>query len=287
MNFNALSSQTMLVHSNAWLDTPEVHDALASHPLSAAVLEQIRMVHDSLAVRQNTRVRVEARVAQLTEVAENEDRRHDRKVRAIYHMLQCLIEGVDDEALARTFQDWQARLLPDGLSLVRRSYLDEVGAVIELQKRITPAMLADMAKIQVGPLTLAALYRELVAAGEALGHAVRERAELQASVGRAGSLSSDIDSRGARIRWIRTASMLLDVLELISAPVALREKIRAPLLRSIQEATRARTNPDMPALDIPAGDELDAAPGDAGSFDAPADHDGAALAASTPADVVA
>jgi hypothetical protein len=279
MNFNSLSTQTMLSHSDEWLNTPEIRAMLIGRPLTLALIVELQGSHDELAEKQSQRARIFAELGQITGEMTRLDRIHDRKARAMHALLQGLAEGTEDAGKAAQFLDLLARLFPRGLGVVQRSYIDEAGAVIEMQRQVTDEVLAFMESVRVDAQSLADIYRDWVAVGLALGRLARQRARLQRAITRNGTASATIDTRAARQRWIRTVATLVSMVAMLKLSDEEREKLLAPLERSIADATRRRGNPGP---DDDAGDELD---GDAAAGLDALDDAGIAALAALPGDV--
>ena len=265
MNFNSLSNQTMLSHSDEWLNDPETRGLLAAHPLTTALLPEVQRAHDGLAEKQGTRNRIFAELGQITGDLLAYDLVHDRKARGMHSLLSGLAECLEDADEASRFVDLLARLFPYGLSVVNRSYIDEAGAVVEMQSRITDQDLAFMASVRVGEQTLATIYRDWLAAGAMLGRQARQRARLQQAIRKQGTAAADIDTRGARQQWIWSAGTLVSIVNMLDFSHAARERLLAPLQRSIEDAARGRSGTGAGADDVPddvLGDRPDDGLGD-------------------------
>lgn len=254
MNFNALSNQTMLSHSDEWLNTPATRALLSNYELTAALLPELQGAYDELADKQALRARIYAQLGLITESLSGHDRVHDRKARGMFSILNGLAESSDDPAQVTTFLDLLARLYPQGLQVINRSYIDEAGAVVEMQRQVTDEMLTFMASVRVGSQTLADIYTSWVAAGMALGREARERARLQQAMTKEGTAAADMDTRAPRQRWIRVVNALVTILDMLLVPEQERERLLAPLMRSIQDATRNRGGADDLLDDDPSGE---------------------------------
>lgn len=261
MNLSILPINVMLAQSWRWLTTPEIRQALAAHPMGAALLVEIEKVHNRLAEQSERRRQLEATLQRLTDLVTRYDAVHDNLARAIHGALEAIALGTQNPERAAACRRLQSILLPEGLSIVSRSYIYEAGAIEALLRRVTDEVKAELAAIPVGGDTLADWFHAWVAAGQALGRHVQERAHLLKSTGRGGTGTAEVGNQEARRRWIGTVQTFVSALDLMELGAETRERILSALEASIDSALRARPGSD-PEGDEPEGDEDEDAPGE-------------------------
>ncbi len=137
--------------------------------------------------------------------------------------------------------------------------------ITELQRRVTPAVMAQMTAIKLGDGNLADLYNEWVTAGESLGVNEQERDQLSATA-RTGENAIELDRRGARRQWVETVETLENIANLMKLDDKRRAMLLGPLEKKIAEAQarrRADANADADTdADTDAGTDADADAGD-------------------------
>ncbi len=295
MNLSKLNTSAMLAHSRVWMEDTSLRTQLATHPLGAAILEKIAEVHQDLGRKQSERNAAEENLEGLRGDMSALDTEHDSIARVLYHHLLAFIEmeevnlvndngaggdGADGNAQHRidALRVLFGRLFPNGLDIVRRSYLEEAGEVVARDQRLTQAERDLMAAIQVGNHTLADLYQRWHHAGSELGRKGHERALLKASLRHQGSATSRAVLREARRQWIRTVTALFEIVELIPLDREAREAVLGPLEESLRDlaslprnedsAPEAETEfPDDGAGDVDSDIGSDNAPNDGGGPD--------------------
>jgi len=264
MDLRRLSIQVMLAHSRAWLTTSDIRAALVADPLGAAVLDKLQGVHDRLAHLQNQKLHVSDQLRQLTAELTELDSIHDDRARAVHGVLSSLACGTGDPARRERYQEIQHMMFPGGLDVIRRAYLDEAGAAIELGRRLTQDTRAFLGQIPFDGGTLLDVVDAWIDAGQVLGQRTQERERLLASVGRDGTSGLAVDSRAARNMWVSAVRLLLHALDFMTVPAETREAVIAPLRRSIAarllRGQDDATEQDGTGDDVTGGD--DAADGD-------------------------
>ena len=285
MRLNMLRPQAMLANSQAWLTDPAIRDALQAHPLGRSILAEVEVVHDLLAGKLAERRQLEVTLERLGERLARTDHAHDRHARGLYWLLFALAEVAGSEEEAALYRDALALLFPTDLSIVNRSYVEEQGAVLETEKRITTEVRDLLARTMVNGQPLAVYYDRWIAAGKELGTHTRERDRLRSTVARNSEVGMSLDTNNARFEWVRVGQLFLDIVSRLPLDEPVRRCILAPLEQNIAEAlaSRARANgsdelPDdiqqdgddtASDRDGGAGDQDDAS--DPGSLDEPDD----------------
>ncbi len=244
MDLNALNADTMLNLSGAWLrDTPQNEFLIGMKQaglLAEGFLQRIHKSHARLLDADQARRDAEEELRKIIERTAALDQLHDRKVRAVNHHLDGLIEGADELADVEDYQRLRAELLPDGIRFIRHSYIEEGGAAVSIEHRIGEQTRAKLEQITVGEQTLADLFVAWVEAGKQLGEAMKRRAALEAALGRDGSKSVEVDVQAARFEWIKTVRGLLWALENEELMLPLAEGVIAAIEQGITISQRRR-----------------------------------------------
>ena len=206
MNLNVLTNRAMLTHSEAWLTDSELSDALKSHSLGEAILSEIAEAHAELHEKDEQRGAAASSLHQLGEVMAGLDLDHDRYARALFYHLVALVEAASNDDQAEKFQFLLGKLFPEGLRIVRRTYIDEAKEAELRDERIEQSDRDLMAVTQVGDQTLVDLYGLWQEAGNQLGSKAREYDELEAKLGHEAAAATTSDIRDARRHWIKTVT---------------------------------------------------------------------------------
>jgi hypothetical protein len=241
MNLHILTISVMIAITREWLANPLIVAEISKHPLGAAIWKEIARVHKLVSEFRQHRMSVETLLAKLTETVTALDFTHDRKSRALHTLLLGLADATNDPDLAKKLLELGALLFPHQLRINQMSYLDEAGAIVELEQRVTPEVIRTLESIRVGEQTLADVYREWVEAGHELGRKAQERARVEASITAQGSTAPKTQIRQVRAAWVRGVRLLLDTLDMLELSDATREALLAPLHKSIQDAMLRRS----------------------------------------------
>ncbi len=244
MDLKSMSVNIMLNLTGAWLEqTPENKFLLTINeagPVGAACLYKMSNAHTRLLDVDIRRRAAEAELAALIEELGDLDQTHDRKCRSAYKHLGGLIDGADTPEEVEEYQAIQTELFPIGMRVVSLPYIEEGGAAIALEKRISEATWAKLKEITVGKHTLADLVSAWIDAGKRLGKAAQRRAELEAALGRKGSMNAEINLHGARLEWIQAIRSLLVEIESEPKMAPLAEGVFAAVEQGIAISQRRR-----------------------------------------------
>lgn len=239
MQLRILSANLMLAESKRLLSDPAVRAAIESlGELCKVALNVLDSAHDRLATQGQRRGEVNRRLADLIQSAITNDGTHDDKARGLYFGLQAIIAASAMPELAQKCAELQEVLFPEGLSIVRRSYMYEVGALEAMQRRVTAEHIALMKSLTIGTERLYDWYTAWIAAGEALRRCVQEREHLTTMTARTGSGGTDVDGNVARQQWITAVHLLVSALDMADMDAMTRELILGPLEASIAAALR-------------------------------------------------
>ncbi|MEM9490047.1 MAG: hypothetical protein AAGC55_12945 [Myxococcota bacterium] len=241
MNLKVLSSETMLANSHVWLHNATLAGVMGEHELGRGVLGELRSVHEQLASTVGQRHYIDHRLRALTTTMAELDSQFDENASALYDLLGHLAGICPDPE--RTRQLYNARLLlfPHGLDIVRKSYSEEAGVVVEVTSRMTQEVSELLADTRVDMLTLGDLYQRWITAGEQLGARVHERAELRSAIAQRELGHPVVSTRKAREAWIRTARVFLAAIDLLPLSDDERRTLTARLEGDIASALRSRS----------------------------------------------
>jgi hypothetical protein len=176
---------------------------------------------------------VSREVAAIQEKQSRLDKRHDRKIRALFYLLNGLAEASDDPNEVAAFLEVRDELLPNGLSVTKESYLDEAGNVEIASKRISASSQGLLKKITLRRTTMWTLVEQWFAAGRELGALEHQKDRLEAKPGGMAG-----EALRARNSWIRVVRHIESTLELEGASYELTSAILHQVRLAEQESER-------------------------------------------------
>lgn len=242
MNITLLTVKMMLNISARWLESEAfIAQLLAAGPIGQGIHDELEGRHESLAKLSHERNVAHERVRALIDLCTRLDGTHDCKGRGLYNLLGGLIDASDDEDEVARYRELQALLFPQGLRVLRLPYIEEGGAAVELDRAVGPEIRKQLGAVTVGSQTLEQVFEAWMQAGHELGEAVRQRAELQASLRRQGSVAETIDLRAGRRDWQQAVRGLLWAIDARPELHALREPVMAALEAGVETALRRRS----------------------------------------------
>lgn len=210
MALKRLFSEEMLQLSGTWVDPQsKAHQAILASADLAPAMPRLTGAHNLLATLAQP-ASEDPRVAAIMREESLLDARHDDIVRGGHGLLTgaAFLLGEAGAELLKL----RDLLFPDGLSLVLKTYRGESGSAAQLQKRLTPALRAQLASITVGAKgqqeTLEQYVDELLAAGAKLGALEDEKATLQPAPGEPGT-GKGAALLDARNQWVRVVNALV------------------------------------------------------------------------------
>lgn len=249
MALKNLSTETMIALSLAWLDPTVGRPTLEAHPRTSAYLPNLEAAYQGLLTvcSGSESEDQNADLAALSAEQSTLDDLHDRKVRGLHLVLSGLaaLAGSREEAIQ--YIEARDALLPDGISINQRTYLDEAGNAALIARR-----LQDSPKLQefLGQIPLAggkALLDEVriwLDAGERLGALESRRIHLlhERDSTRAGTRRGDI--LRARNQWSRVVYAIQATIDLDEHPAEDLEKSFLRPLREAESKADHRNTPD-------------------------------------------
>lgn len=167
------------------------------------------------------------------------DPRQDHCMRAAWYAVEaavCAERSLEapDEAAIEAALALRAKLVPEGLSMTLRTYLEEVG---NCRKAVASLSAADWdlaATLPAGKSDVAQIIRRWVAVTEAMS----DQLAIQSAA--AGAAPADQDSlHQAELEWGRKVNLVLTVLEESDAPAELKHRLTGLIDEAIAKAERA------------------------------------------------
>jgi len=223
-----ISVARMISISEAWLDPARDRPKIEALGFGQGLLEIIQTAHDAVVAAHKKDDPASREVAAIADKQMRLDKRHDRKIRAVYYILTGLAEASDDPNEVAALMTARDELLPKGVGATKDSYVDEAGNVELAAKRISSAskgLLKKIATPRGG--TVWGIVEEWFAAGRELGALEQQKARMEAAP---GSLAGD--ALRARNMWIRVVRHVESTLEL----EGVSEEIAAGLLQQVRAA---------------------------------------------------
>lgn len=261
MSLNNLTTETMVILSDILLHPKKRRGYLTALPLLVPLIPVLQAAHDNLLAKQKTTSALEAELADLQEEQARRDKRHDRKIRGSHTVLTGFAEQTDNPELARRVLDLRDRLLPNGISAVTRSYVDEAGDAQRLPSRLDPASRELLAALPTADGPLADHVNAWLEEAAQIGALEERRLQIkeQLASGDRPTAAEVVAARNAWIRAVRAIETNLALDPTIDPEIV--EKILGPIRRAETKAERRRAAAKSTAVKSTADDEtIDATP---------------------------
>ncbi len=249
MNLKRLTIAEMVAISGAWVaPKSKARAALEGIPLVAPFFTHLVEAHRALVETQPS----SEGTVKLTEISEKEasvDADHDDCVRAIDLILSGFALCASSPEKSVELQHIRSILLPDGLSIVQRSYRDEAGQADLLDKRLDASTKAKLKKLPIPGGNMLELVERWMGYARELGELESQRALLaQSCLGKASAATAV----AARNGWIRSVTALLSLLGFAN----IDSETKDMLLGSLRDAEgrAARRIPKAEVGEVPPED---------------------------------
>lgn len=235
-----VSAARMVSITEAWLDPARDRPKFEALSSGKGLLDLIQSAHDGILTTHKKDDPAAREIATISEKQGRIDRRHDRKIRAVFHLLNGFAEASDDPNEVAALLAARDELLPKGLSATKDSYLEESGNVEIAAKRVSPATKGLLKKLTIPRGSVWTVVEAWFAAGRELGtlEHQKDRLEASAATGSAG------EALKARNTWIRVVRHVESTLEL----EGVREDVASAILHQVrlaeQETERRAENED-------------------------------------------
>jgi hypothetical protein len=254
MNLRDLSTQTMVVIVSGWLDPERERKDIEALPKAAFLLPTLEEAKADLMTTQTTSAStLPAEIAAVQKEEADIDDQHDRKSRGVYGALTAFAELVDDPNKAAQYIALRDKLFPEGLSVVRWSYMDEAGEADLVEGRLTARDRALLKQLHYPGGKLLDAHEARMTSARKLGDLERKKQALvKAHESNEGKVVA-ADVLKARNGWIRAVRAFMNMLDLeknLSAKV--RTKILGPLEEAARKAAKRGGNEnDAPDAETP------------------------------------
>jgi len=234
-----ISAARMLSISEAWLDPARDRPKFEGLSSGKGLLDLIKSAHDGILATHKGDDPASREVSAISDKQSRLDKRHDRKIRAVYYILNGLAEASDDPNEVMDLIAARDELLPKGLSATKDSYLDEAGYVEIAAKRVSASSKALLKKIPLTRgVTLWTLVEQWFAAARELGTLEHQKDRLQANQP-GGSAAAALQARNT---WIRVVRHLESTLELEGASASITSAILQQVRIAEQETEKRTTD---------------------------------------------
>jgi hypothetical protein len=229
-----ISAARMLSISEAWLDPARDRSRFQMLTSGKGLLELIQSAHDGLLTTQKKDDPTSREVATISAKQSRLDKLHDRKIRALYYILNGLAEASDDPNEVMDLVAARDELLPKGLSATKDSYMEEAGHVEIAAKRVSAASKGLLKKIALPRgVTLWTLVEQWFAAGRELGTLEQQKDRLEAN-----PTGTAAEALRARNTWIRVVRHVESTLELEGVPASITSAILQQVRLAEQETEK-------------------------------------------------
>lgn len=256
MALKNLTIETMIALSTMWLNPEAGRPALEAHPRTSAYLPNLEAAHQGLLAACSS-AESEEQNTELTALSAEQsttDDTHDRKVRGQHLVLSGLAALAESPEEAARYIEIRDALLPEGIAINQRTYLDEAGnaAVIARRLQESPKLQESLGQIPLpGGKTLLDEVHAWLGAGKHLGTLESRRIELlhERDATRSGTRRGDI--LRARNQWSRVVYAIQATIDLDEHPA---EDLEKSFLRPLREAEAKadRRTPEPPPDAPPA-----------------------------------
>ncbi len=209
-NLKEISAARMVSITEAWLDPARDRSKFSVIASGKGLLDIIQTAHDGILATHKQDDPASRAVSSISDKQARLDKRHDRKIRAVYYILTGLAEASDDPNEVAALMTARDELLPKGISVTKDSYQDEAGNVELAANRISAASKGLLKKIAVTRGgTVWSVVEEWFAAGRELGTLEHHKDRLESTPG--GSAGAALQARNAWIRVVRHVESTLEL----------------------------------------------------------------------------
>ena len=220
--------------------------ALVGIPEAAGLVPRIDRAHAGLlqVQRSATNGSEAPRLAEIRTVSRTTDLRHDALVRGLWNLLTALAFLASDPKESEALLALRDHLIPEGVSITQRSYLEESGVATLTAARLTPDHRTALAKIPTPWGSALDCVDEWFACAARLGELEHERAAIESP-----AMITAADVLAARNEWVR-------VMNALRTNLALVEELPAAVTRLLDRLTAAEKR----AMAEPVANDNDAEP---------------------------
>lgn len=236
-----LTTETMVMVADQWLDAKKQRKLLTSLPLVAPLVPILEKARDDLMAKQQTGSSISAQIGVIQKEQATRDKRHDRKLRGTHGLLTALADLADDEESVQGLLDLRDRLIPIGPRATQRSYLDQAGDAKLLPSRLDAASTKLLGKVPTPDGALQVHVDAWLEEAHTLGVLEEKREVLAQQVAEGEQGPSRAETLEARHAWIRAVRALEANLALDQKATEDQvEAILRPLRRAEAKADRRK-----------------------------------------------
>jgi hypothetical protein len=243
MSLTYLTTETMLHLSQGWLDPQGSLPILEQHDLTRGLLEHLRSNRRAMRAASQSTNDWDQKLEELSREQFALDYAHDQQVRGLFQLLGAMAELCEQEASATELLELRQWLFPQGLDLVRRSYVEEAGHGGYIEEQLTPELRKKLKaiswKISKQTTNLLLEVEKWLAASRELGKREAEKLQLQSLRSTSKSQNRSRTMNQVRQEWIRLVHALRTNLDLVAELSASeREHVLGLLTKQEQEANK-------------------------------------------------
>lgn len=213
MGLRDLTTALMVAQSATLVDrTHPDRAALVGIVEVAGLVPRIDRAHDGLLhiQRGSSDATESPRLAEIRTESRTTDLRHDALVRGLWNLLTALASLASDAKESDALLALRDHLIPEGVSITQRSYLEESGFATLTAARLTSDHRAALAKIPTPWGSALDCVEEWFARAARLGELEHERAEIESP-----AVVTAADVLVARNEWVRVMNALRTNLALV------------------------------------------------------------------------
>ena len=255
--------------SAPWVNDDTRRALFLSIPQIAALHPQVVAIHAELLSAHPASAKISPELQQIIRAADAADAVHDPLARAVSSGIEadqhhCFAAKTPDPARARRGAEAQAKLFPNGMSIINASFLAESGNTARVAQMLVdePEIMGYLASIPVyDHTTLLDTTQRWIAAGAELGALERAREEQEAKEATKPLGKAKVNA--LRARWIRLVSAVLANLELSSASAQDVELLRGPVTKASERAGKRYDGGGAVTLAEPLAPAVDGAAAEA------------------------
>ena len=208
MTFRDMTSQEMLATTRTWVNTDHpAHKALMARPLTAAMMPEVAGAHEGL--EQAVHPNLSSVLTELARQSLIKDDLHDNLIRCLDARLLSEILRAPSNAAAAPFIRLRTLFMPEGVSLVQKSYAHEVTHAREVAEKLTAEQRAFLQTIPMVEGTLDDVVTDYLATAEQLGELERQRREMDDARPDRGNVLH------ARNQWIRAVALVMTAADVL------------------------------------------------------------------------
>jgi predicted DNA-binding protein len=219
MSLRYLTTETMLHLTQGWLDPQGGLPILEKHDLTRGLLDRLRSNRTAMMTASRLSNEWEQQLEALSKEQAVLDQAHDQQVRGMYLILSAMAELAEDSTMATELLELRDWLFPQGLELIRKSYVEESGHSGHIEEELSPERRKKLKtigwKFSKYETNLLQEVDRWLDAGRELGKKENEKLQVQSQreENKDQNISPSINL--VRKEWVRLTQALRSNLELL------------------------------------------------------------------------